>query len=149
MDDPEGSPVQTLSLTAPAVPESLRLVQASLADFRALVTGEAAVQIDPAVWNAFETGLTEIATNIIRHAYVDNPPGNFTLSLRALPHQLEALLTDQGQTFREPPPRGDIESFLDDLPEGGFGLMMARALLDALEYERVDDENRWHLTKPM
>lgn len=36
---------------------------------------------------------------------------------------------------------------LDGLPEGGWGLALARATLDHLGYERAGDENRWRLVK--
>lgn len=33
------------------------------------------------------------------------------------------------------------------LPEGGWGLALARAALDDLAYSRAGDENRWVLVK--
>ena len=91
----------------------------------------------------FETALGEIGGNVLTHG---RPPGTerpieYVLSLEG--GTLVASLTDSGSSVHEHLSR--------DMPghdqEAGRGLVMARALLDELGYERHGDINRWRLVK--
>ena len=97
----------------------------------------------------FATATIEIGGNIIRHAYAHDTPGPLALALRAWPDRLEAAFTDQGQRYEPRPlaPHTPLDELqIDHLPEGGFGLALARDALDALDYERTPDGlNRWVL----
>ena len=99
---------------------------------------------------AFTTALAEIATNIMRHAYPGGTPsGRMELRLRAYPDRVVASLSDQGIAFREPPARQAADN-LDALTvlEGGYGLAIARAYLDDLDYSRSPGGvNCWRLVK--
>lgn len=88
-------------------------------------------------WRArFEAAVMEIAHNVVRHAYPPGQkPGNVKLRLRLYADRAEALLTDRGVPFVEP-------------PEPGAGLAAARAGVDYLEYSRrARGANRWRLLK--
>jgi anti-sigma regulatory factor (Ser/Thr protein kinase) len=95
------------------------------------------------------TAVAEIAANIVRHAYAGRANGRYRLRLLLFPGRIEARFYDWGGEFHEPagaprePPADPL-----DIAEGGYGLLLARAMLDALEYDRCDpDENRWRLVK--
>jgi anti-sigma regulatory factor (Ser/Thr protein kinase) len=65
------------------------------------------------------------------------------------PGRVEARFHDWGGEFHEPahaPAAPDPASL--EIPEGGYGLLLARAMLDALEYDRSGCcENHWRLVK--
>jgi anti-sigma regulatory factor (Ser/Thr protein kinase) len=125
-------------------------IHAALARFWPSAAAEGA---EPAAeWRAaFETAVMEVAGNVLRHAYPPgHKPGNVKLQLRLYDDRVEALLTDRGIPFEEPPALAADLADLDvlDLPEGGYGLSIARAALDRLEYSRLArGANRWRLVK--
>ena len=96
------------------------------------------------------TALTEICANVIEHAFAESPqPGTMVLHFRLYKNRVELEITDDGAIFHEP--QGDIVPAPDsdeDVPEGGRGLLVARALLDTLHYRRSkESKNHWLLVK--
>ncbi|MBM7510331.1 ATP-binding protein [Nocardioides sp. 31GB23] len=134
-----------LELSAAATPEILDLVHALLEHL--LAQRE---DVDASARMRFEMSVIEILSNIVEHAYqadsgLSRPPGGsrrFTITLAVTATRLIAALSDNGL-----PMSLDLETATmpDDLAESGRGLAMATAALDALEYERVEGRNRWHL----
>lgn len=134
-----------LELSAAASPEILDLVHVLLEHLLAQRD-----DVDAGARMRFEMSVIEILSNIVEHAYqadaeVPRPMGGsrrFTITVAATPTRLLAALSDNGL-----PMSLDLEgaTMPDDLAESGRGLAMATAALDALEYERVDGRNRWHL----
>ncbi len=120
---------------------------------------------------SFATAVAEIAANIVRHAYPAGTAqsGRLRLRLRAFPDRIEARFTDRGLPFTSPQPIavgesaepaatgcGDVKGGpgpdpLDDVSrvaESGYGLRLARATLDELEYTRTPGgRNTWRLVK--
>jgi serine phosphatase RsbU (regulator of sigma subunit)/anti-sigma regulatory factor (Ser/Thr protein kinase) len=101
--------------------------------------------------NELELAVSEIATNIIVHAYRDQPDhgriqGRVTLS----PSVVQVDLVDTGLPFE---PAGSLTGSpsadpLLDPPAGGYGLMIARRLLDVCRYSReTGGRNHWELVK--
>jgi serine/threonine-protein kinase RsbW len=96
----------------------------------------------------FRTAIAEIATNIIRHAYPpDAPRGTFHLRLVITSDSLMAVFTDDGLEWAPREAPGVVDPM--SLPEGGLGLIVARAAVDDLEYQRDADAgaNVWRLVK--
>lgn len=98
----------------------------------------------------FETAVSEIATNVIRHG---RPAGQvryeFLLTVR--PDRIAATLSDSGAAF-EPvlsAPMPDPGDNLDDLQEGGRGLVLARDMLHELIYRRDGDRNIWTMARQL
>jgi anti-sigma regulatory factor (Ser/Thr protein kinase) len=144
-DTIEGALV-TDRIQIPAHPEQISHVYALLARFSEATKSQENVE---AVYSAFMTAVVEIATNIMRHAYPPGAsPGEISLALALYAERLEARFYDQGVEFEL---HADIAPNLDDplgLPEGGYGLFIARQALDTLEYQRTPaGENRWTLVK--
>jgi anti-sigma regulatory factor (Ser/Thr protein kinase) len=113
---------------------------------------EAAVPEPPSqAWRlAFATAVIEVATNIMRHAYPSQVADRgLSLHLRVYADQVVASLQDHGiplpaAPVAGPPPTGDTL----DLAEGGYGLALARACVDVLDYSRTPDgTNCWRLVK--
>lgn len=101
-------------------------------------------------WMQFVTAVGEISANVVRHAYPAGP-GNMEMRLRWYGDRVEARFLDQGVPYRppdHPPPR--VSDDLIDLPEGGYGLTIARAALDVLEYQQLQNgDNCWLLMKKL
>jgi len=91
----------------------------------------------------FETAVTEIAGNIIRHA-TDGEPIDFELAVVAHPGSLEAEFRDEGQ-------RVDVELDEAQLPsplaESGRGLALALAAVHELTYRRDGPTNHWRIVR--
>lgn len=93
----------------------------------------------------FETALVELAANIFRHADVGE---GLECSVRVETGDkcIVALLTDSGVS-------GNV--YLGDRPmpdvmdESGRGLLLIKALVDELHYERQGEVNRWRLSKKL
>ena len=138
------------AVSAPAIPESLAALHDLLARFWVLVERVAPVRPPDELRARFATAVIEIGGNIIRHAYPLGESGTLELRLRAWHDRLEARFTDRGVRY-DPPPSPESPAVFDDgavaaLPEGGFGLALARSAVDALDYDRADDsENHWTL----
>ncbi len=91
----------------------------------------------------FVSAFSEIFNNIAIHAYGGSDEGEISLTMTPSADKLLVEITDTGSTF-------DIDSVppppVDDLPEGGMGIHIARACLDELKYE-PGPPNVWRLTK--
>lgn len=99
--------------------------------------------------NELELAVTEIAANIVVHAYQNSPyigriQGRLCLSGAGV--RLD--LVDSGLPFHAPAETGSLA--LDDPPARGYGLKIARGLLDVCSYRRMPDErNHWRLEKKL
>lgn len=120
-----------------AVPEQLDAVHALLA--RAAAEHP---RLDPTDVMLFETAVIEIATNVVEHG---RPEGEvrWKLSVRVDDDEIIAELDDTGQRFTPDPgrpmPGADAE--------GGRGLPIAEALLDRIEFDRIDSTNHWRMVR--
>lgn len=104
-----------------------------------------------ATWRAqFMTAVGEIAANILRYAYPDQTSvGMFSLCVRLFADRVEARFADRGVPYLgDPEPTIVNEADILAVPEGGFGLMIAQAVLDRLRYRRTSTGiNCWRLVK--
>ena len=146
--------------TPPSVDESIRVTATTaaleslhelIARFWAAIDAAPLPTIDEVQRLSFVTAIIEIGGNIIRYSYPPAAPGPIELRLLAWPDRLEARYADDGVPFTPPTPPvaaanpPDLTEW-EELPEGGFGMQIARAALDALDYRRTDDgRNHWTL----
>jgi serine/threonine-protein kinase RsbW len=95
------------------------------------------------------TAVVEVADNCIRHAYRDMPAGSMELRLRLYQDCVVARITDCGLALVSLPPPVELDLLaVEDLPEGGYGLGLARAAVDRLDYRRTPNgTNCWRLLK--
>jgi serine/threonine-protein kinase RsbW len=120
-----------------AVPDQLDAVHALL--------GQAAREhpgLDPTDVMLFETAIIEIANNVVEYA---RPEGTvrWKFTIRVREDEIEAELDDTGQTFT--PVRGKAMPGED--AESGRGLPIAEALLDQIEFKRMNDANHWRMVR--
>ncbi len=99
--------------------------------------------------NRFATALAEIAANIVRHAYpTGTVRGPIRLRLRLYTDRVVGSFADRGIAFRPADGTGASRPDPTELAEGGYGLALARASLDRLDYRRTPSGmNCWRLVK--
>jgi serine/threonine-protein kinase RsbW len=87
----------------------------------------------------------EICNNIIKHAY-GHEEGRLMLSLTIQPSRrtFVADLYDTGRAFD---PQGVPAPNLDVPHESGYGLFLARQLMDEVHYDTHTGRNHWQLCK--
>jgi len=120
-----------------AVPEQLDAVHTLLAQAAAEHP-----ELDPMDVMLFETAIIEIANNVVEYG---RPEGEvrWKFTIRVREDEIEAELDDTGQTFT--PERGRTMPGED--AEGGRGLAIAEAVLDRIEFKRLDDTNHWRMVR--
>ena len=94
-----------------------------------------------------QLGVHEICTNIVQHAYKqehEEPRIAITMELKMHPRRLCITLFDTGSMC-------DLSSVeepnLDDVQVHGYGLFLARNVLDEVIYSRQPEGNYWRLAK--
>jgi anti-sigma regulatory factor (Ser/Thr protein kinase) len=88
-----------------------------------------------------ELSLLEICVNIIRYAYPDDQ-GEIRLRSWTDTNKFYLEISDDGIPFD---PREvndpDLEKILSNGQKGGFGIFLARKLMDGFDYKRKNDQN--------
>lgn len=93
----------------------------------------------------FETALVELAANIFRHADIGDGL-ECNVRVETGDKRIVALLTDSGA-------KGNIylgdADMPDEMEENGRGLLLIKALVDELHYERQGEVNQWRISKKL
>lgn len=139
---------------APVSSETIRLdLPASLKYLNVLSTCLTAILAHLNVQNTaitsynIQLALHEVCMNITVHAYAHVPEtGRIEIVIKLHPQEknLEIDLFDDGEPFDE---RNVMEPDLVHGQVHGYGLFLARNLMDSVEYQRQGQRNVWHLTK--
>ena len=90
-----------------------------------------------------EIVLAEVLNNIVEHAYADQP-GEIRVEVMQGDAGIRCQIRDRGRPMPGGmPPLGHLKPLAegDDLPEGGFGWFLIRALVQDLTYDRDGGEN--------
>ena len=90
-----------------------------------------------------ETAVAELVANVIQHTTHGNDVA-FTLTVIVEESQVEVTVSDSGDEVGV-----DVEgrTMPDPLAESGRGLPLMQALLDSVEYDRVEGMNHWTLIR--
>lgn len=91
--------------------------------------------------------LQEIVTNVLRHGYGGDESRPVQLSFEASADGFQVTVRDQGPEFD--PLNIDLLRSEEQFPqvEGGFGIMIARMVMDSMDYEREGDWNVLRMRK--
>lgn len=108
---------------------------------------------DPETVDSMRLCVAEALNNIVEHAYDGAEGKPIYADVNLSDDSYEILLIDEGKPMPDGvAPSGEAEFDLDDfenLPEGGFGWMLIRSLMDVVEYERHDGCNVLRLQKQL
>ncbi|MCV2867235.1 ATP-binding protein [Defluviimonas sp. WL0002] len=102
---------------------------------------------------ALELVLAEILNNVVEHAYGAERSGDIEVEVALRNGALDCRVVDWGRPLpndaipRKPPP--DIDVCREQLPEGGWGWTLIRALARDLAYSRSGDTNHLSLVLPL
>lgn len=88
----------------------------------------------------------EACTNIVRHAYADQPQGRIeaVITLEKTPARLTLDLYDTGKAFDATHTK---KPNLDEPQVHGYGLFLMEELLDDIVYDTSIGKNHWRLVK--
>lgn len=86
----------------------------------------------------------EALTNIIRHAYKNQPDQEIELHCHAYPDRLEFILIDRGEAVN---PARICSQPLNESATGGRGTHLIRLLMDQVCYEQIPGGNQLRLEK--
>ena len=91
-----------------------------------------------------ELAIHEICTNIVEHAYAGREDGRIEITLTIFQHpaRLVVDLKDSGTSFE---PTTVPEPDLERGQIRGYGLFLARKLMDEVTYYQDTDHNYWQL----
>ena len=130
---------------------ALRIVLSSnpLAVRRALerLTGDLSpLELSDEARGTAELVLAEVLNNVVEHAYAEEAEGVIEVTVLQGPRRLLIIVTDEGR----PMPglalprarRCRDDAHVEELPEGGFGWYMIRALTRDLQYRRKGGTNQ-------
>jgi serine/threonine-protein kinase RsbW len=90
-----------------------------------------------------EIALAEALNNVVEHAY-DRAPGRISVTVLLSGGMLTCTIVDRGNPMPDGAlPHGHLPEIVPggDLPEGGFGWHLIRALSHDLAYARVEGRN--------
>ncbi len=95
----------------------------------------------------FLLGVTELSSNIIRHAYAGMPGFRMHGLFALYDDRVTVDTIDSGQAFEMPPSPPD-QPDPAALPEGGYGLRIQHKAMDTVRYKRLPpNRNHWRLEK--
>jgi serine/threonine-protein kinase RsbW len=90
----------------------------------------------------------ELVTNCIKYAYDDTLEHWICIGIRLSAVEMVVTIEDDGHPFDPRSlPEPDTSLPLEDRPIGGLGIHLLRNLFDALDYSRVEGQNRVVLRK--
>lgn len=96
----------------------------------------------------FLVALQEMVTNVYRHGYQGDESQPLQVEFSVDAAGVRVVVRDRGPEFD--PREQATPSLAEDRPPtdaGGFGIMIARAVMDGVEYERRDGWNVLTMTK--
>lgn len=93
--------------------------------------------------------LQEMVTNVLRHGYQLDEEKPVEVVFELTDDQLQVEVRDQGPAFDPLSYELEEADFGRDMPTeaGGFGIPIARMVMDEVQYQRVDGWNCLRMTK--
>lgn len=139
-------PEKTLSL--PATLNSLTTLGNALREFLS------PLRLSESWIYPLDLALCEAASNIIRHAYLDDPQKTYRVSFQRDTAGVTVTLCDTGQAVpaEKLDARKQATAFdepMDTLSEGGRGWPLIYASVDSVCYQRCNDENQLILRRAL
>lgn len=104
--------------------------------------------LDMSLTMSLNLAVEEAVTNVILYAYPNGSEGHVSIDAQLTDQQLKFIITDEGQPF-DPTAQeeADITLGVKERPIGGLGIFLVRKIMDAVNYERINDVNTLTLIK--
>ncbi|MCA1666070.1 MAG: ATP-binding protein [Thermomicrobia bacterium] len=134
-------PTRTLTFRFPASLQYLAAVRDTVHAFCMDVLASEAYEAQ--VYQV-QLAVSELATNIITHAYRDQPPGMIELRAEGGDGAVTLDFFDCGAAYQ---PKTPALPALERLAEGGYGSFIIQQSVDRVAYDRQDARNHWQLEK--
>ncbi|MBF0566180.1 MAG: ATP-binding protein [Nitrospirae bacterium] len=109
------------------------------------------LSLDETATYHIELSVIEVVNNVIKHSYDSEPGHRVDIEIVIEPDKITFNISDNGKSM-------DCRR-LDDLPikmatrdvyaEGGWGLFIISSLMDEMNYETVNDLNRFTISKKL
>ena len=116
-----------------------------LGEFVKAVTGRLGFSVKPA--HDLRLAVEEIVVNVLSYAYPDGE-GEVRVDARSDGKVVRFVVTDNGIPFDPTEAElADTTLSVEDRPVGGLGILLARSLVDTVNYERTAGKNVLTLTK--
>jgi anti-sigma regulatory factor (Ser/Thr protein kinase) len=108
------------------------------------------IGFDESTIRKVELSSEEALVNIIYHAYRERK-GDIQIQMAAAKNQVEIILIDQGPPFNPLEQQISAASQLpvEDLKEGGLGILFMKQYMDEIHYERKNGNNILTLIKKL
>jgi anti-sigma regulatory factor (Ser/Thr protein kinase) len=87
----------------------------------------------------------ELLANIINHGYENDAEQVIDIELGVDTDRVQLTFTDSGKAFN--PMENEQPALLNDLSEGGMGILLVKSLTDEQNYRRDGDHNVFTVTK--
>lgn len=133
---------KVIRLEIPATFSAVRTVDDAIVTLLAEMGG-----VDAATSYNVQLAVHEVCTNVVEHACQCQADALIAVTVRidTQPQRAIAIeLCDRGRPFD---PAAIPQPNLDEPQEGGYGLFLARTLLDEVHYRCFGAENVWQLKK--
>lgn len=92
--------------------------------------------------------IEELTANVMNYAYAESEDGSLCVEIMREEDKLCITLSDHGTPFNplehEDP---DVTLSAEDREIGGLGIFLVKQLMDSVEYEYIDGENRTTIQK--
>lgn len=83
----------------------------------------------------------EACSNIIQHAYHNNPAQTFNISIRATKNSVTIEITDSSPPFDPASvPLPDMSTYFEERRHHGLGILLMTKILDSIEYVPASSE---------
>jgi len=130
-------------LTVKSSTENLAIVR----DFIRKAADETGVNTE--VVHKIILAVDEASSNIMRHAYKNNPEGEISYSFIVSGSECTVIITDQGVGFNPAAVRKpDLPVYIKEGKRGGLGMHLMKILMDNVQYESTESGfNKLVLTK--
>ncbi len=106
------------------------------------------MELDKSLSSQLRLAVEEAVVNVLNYAYPPGSEGTVEIRIMSDDHQLKVMITDAGVPF-DPTEQEKIDTSLaiEDRRIGGLGIHLVRALMDTINYERLDGKNILTLMK--
>ncbi len=85
--------------------------------------------------NKIQVAVDEACTNVVRHAYPNQPPGPMDVEVTCNSEKFQIVISDKGKGFEpEAIQKPDMARYLNQFKRGGLGIHLIQTLMDKVTF---------------